>query len=128
MLFVHLTLTGLAKPADLGCQCQNYFVWGRERQEESKTDHAGATQVEMMLMVVLAQVKVSSPPGHGGKGAMSWPEGPSGGIPMPSPSLTCTAGQPRLLGEGSPLLLSPSGTASLGYSWQRLASPPFFHD
>lgn len=77
----------------------------------------------MVLMVVSAQGKASSQPGHGGEGAMSLLDGPSGSNPMSSLLPSTALRHPSLPGEGSPCLSSPSGEASLGCSWQNLASP-----
>lgn len=57
-------------------------------------EQAGARQVEMMLVVVSAQVKVSSPPGHGGEGAVSLPDDPSGSSLVPSLSPTNSSRTP----------------------------------
>ena len=57
-------------------------------------EQAGAAQAEMVLMAALAQVKVSSPPRHGGEGAVSLPGGPAGISPVPSPSPTRSSRTP----------------------------------
>lgn len=85
-------------------------------------EQAGTIEVEVVFMVVVAQVKVSCPPGHGRESAMSLPSGPSLFL---APIQPASVGHSSLLGEGSPPHSSPSLAASLGCSWQRLASPAF---
>lgn len=57
-------------------------------------EQAGAMQAEMVLMAVSARLKVFSPPGRSGEGAVSLPDGPSGSSPVPSPSPTRSSRTP----------------------------------
>lgn len=90
-------------------------MWGRESQEESKVKWSRhvATQVEVVLMAVLAHAVLYTWPWHGGCHVPArWSFGEQ---QLCLPSLPPIAlGHPSLPGEGSAPLSSPPGAVSLG--------------
>lgn len=104
-------------------------MWGRESQEESKVKQSRhvATQVEVVLMAVLAQVVLYTWPRQGGCHVPArWSFGEQQ-LCLPS-LLPIALGHLSLLGEGSVPLSSPPGAASLGLELGKICFPPLLCD
>ena len=121
---MYLTLTAVAKPADLGAISAKITLCGAGKAEKEE-DQAGVMQVEMVLMAVSAQVEVSSPPGHSGEGAVSLPGGSSGSSPVPSPSPTHSYGTPWSSWGGLSPSPEPLGRSLFGVQLAKTCFPPF---